>query len=107
MNEKSEEKPKETEKPMKDSIFNSLTHYAYVYVPYKRKDLYHMDMNKNNVITLLDKIEIYDNPCISMNQVVKSFFHTEILPPVMPTVTQYIEWLNTVYIIDKQTFISP
>lgn len=88
------------------TTFTKSTHYAYIYVPYKNEDLYVIGESRNNFVTLLEKMTLYDNPSISINHLVRAYFYRDDLP-IMPTMTHYIKWLNTLYVVDKGVFVPP
>ena len=93
----------------KHNIFKQNTNLGYVYIPYNSTSLYSEDKKQQNVITLNEKLDIYDNPVISINNTVKIYFgyENDINISTAPTITQYIKWLHTIYVINKDVYLSP
>ena len=91
------------------NIFKQNTNLGYVYVPFNSTSLYNEAEKKQNIITLHEKLDIYDNSVISINNIVKTYFGYEddVKIPMAPTITQYIKWLHTIYVINKDIYLPP
>lgn len=86
--------------------FRQSTDLAYVYVPCAKENFYYNRLKRCNVVSLIEKLNVYNNPTISINNVVKSYFddHHNVVSTDME---HYIRWLHTAYVVNERVFIHP
>lgn len=90
------------------SLFRRGTTLASIYVPFGEEDVYPTKNDTPLMVTLHQRLKVYDNPSISLNDIIKTYFDESARDmPLTSTTEQYIRWLNTIYIIPKEMYIPP